>query len=206
SSRRLRKHVPYLEPLEDRLLPSAAADALSRLPLRFEANVGQAEAAVRYLAHGSGYSLALTDSGAALALTHGDQQDVLQLQLVGGQATPALVGLNEQAGHANYLVGNDPSQWHTDVALYGRVAYQQVYAGIDLVFYGNDQQQLEYDFDLAPGADPSQVRLRFEGQQGLAVDGQGNLVLQLAGGAVVQQAPLVYQEEGSGGRLLVTGR
>jgi hypothetical protein len=201
----LSTYTPRLEPLEDRCLLSTSANALGQLPLTFEANVGQADAAVRYLAHGSGYTLALTDQGATLALQHGDQQDTLQLQLVGDNAAPALVGLDAQAGYANYLLGNDPTQWHANVPLYGRVAFQQVYPGIDLVFYGNDQQQLEYDLDLAPGADPNQVGLRFEGAQGLAVDGQGNLVVQLAGGDVVQQAPIVYQTGAGGNRTLVPG-
>jgi hypothetical protein len=197
-SLRGRRHVPHCERLEDRALPSAAS-SYGDLPLSFEANVGQADAAVRYLAHGSGYALALTDSGAALSLAQGGAggaSALLQLQLVGANATPVVVGLNEQAGHSNYLLGNDPSQWHTDVPLFGRVEYQQVYPGIDLVFYGNDQHQLEYDFDLAPGADPSPIALRFSGAQGQAVDAQGDLVLHLAGGDVVQQAPVVYQEVG----------
>jgi hypothetical protein len=197
-SLRGRRHVPHCERLEDRALPSAAS-SYGDLPLSFEANVGQADAAVRYLAHGSGYALALTDSGAALSLAQagaGGASALLQLQLVGANAAPAVVGLDQQAGHSNYLLGNDPSQWHTDVPLFGRVAYQQVYPGIDVVFYSNDQQQLEYDFDLAPGADPSQIALRFTGAQGQAVDGQGDLVLHLAGGDVVQQAPVVYQEVG----------
>jgi hypothetical protein len=197
---------PQLEPLEDRCLPSGSAGALSQLPLTFEANQGQADAAVRYLAHGSGYNLALTDSGATLALRHGAQQDLLRLQFVGANATSLVSGLDAQAGQANYLLGNDPSQWHTGVPLFGQVAYQRVYPGIDVVFYGNDQQQLEYDLDLAPGADPSQVRLRFDGAQGLTVDNQGNLVVQLTGGSVVQQAPVVYQQNSSGGRTAVAGR
>src|SRR5204863_532561 len=69
-----------------------------------------------------------------------------------------------------------------------------VYAGIDLVYYGNDQRQLEYDFDLAPGADAGQIRLSFSGAQGQEVDAAGNLVLHLAGGDVVQHAPVVYQD------------
>src|SRR5262249_4966046 len=203
---RLGKCAPWVELLESRCLPSGTASALRQLPLAFEANVGQADAQVRYLAHGSGYSLALTDQGAVLALTHGDQQDLLRLQLVGGSATPAVIGLDVQAGHANYLLGNDPLQWQTDVPLYSRVAYQQVYAGIDLVYYGNDQQQLEYDFLLTAGADPGQVRLRCDGAQGLAVDGQGNLVIHLAGGDVLQHAPVVYQQDNLGNRLPVAGR
>src|SRR5262249_42989815 len=87
---------PHLESLEDRCLPRPAG-TFGDLPLAFEANVGQAEAAVRYLAHGPGYTLALTDQGAALALTHAGRQDLLQLRFVGGSATPVVVGLEEQA-------------------------------------------------------------------------------------------------------------
>jgi hypothetical protein len=195
-----------LEGLEDRRLLSAGAELLGKLPLAFEANVGQAEASVRYLAHGSGFALALTDQGATLALNHGGQQDTLQLELVGGNPTPALVGLEAQTGHANYLLGNDPAQWHRAVPLFGRVASPQVYPGIDLVYYGNDQQQLEYDLDLAPGADPSQISLRFAGQQGQTVDAQGDLVLHLAGGDMVQQAPVVYQQGSAGTRTSVASR
>jgi hypothetical protein len=210
-SRRLVRPAPRrrplgLERLEDRCVPSAGAEALARLPLTFEANVGQADPTVRYLAHGSGYNLALTDQGATLDLSNGNQTDVLMLQLVGGNAAPSLSGLNPQAGVANYLIGSDSSQWHTNVPLFGKVEYQQVYPGVDMVFYGNSQQQLEYDLDLAPGADPSQVRLRFAGQQGLDVDGRGDLIVHLSGGDVVQQTPVVYQEDLSGSHTLVTGR
>jgi hypothetical protein len=196
----------FIEELEDRCLLSTAA-SLVNLPLSFEPNVGQADAAVRYLTHGSGYALSLTDRGALLDLHRagaGGQDAQLRMQLVGGSATPALLGLDPQAGHSNYLIGNDPSKWHTDVPLFGRVEYRQVYAGIDVVYYGNGQHQLEYDFILAAGADPGQIGLRFDGAQGLGVDARGNLVLHLAGGDVVQQAPVVYQDVG-GMRTPVTG-
>src|SRR5947209_856519 len=97
-----------LEHLEERWLPSGGGNALDKLPLTFEANQGQADAAVRYLAHGSGYSLALTDQGATLELANGSQSEALTLQLVGDAATPTLLGLDPQAGVANYLLGNDP--------------------------------------------------------------------------------------------------
>jgi hypothetical protein len=197
---------PRLECLEDRTLPSSAA-VLANLPLSFEANVGQADAAVHYLAHGAGYALGLTDTGAVLDLHQGNargQDALIRMELVGGNPTPQAVGLDQQAGHSNYLIGNDPSQWHTDVPLFGRVEYQQVYTGIDVVYYGNDQHQLEYNFVLAAGADASQIGLHFDGTQGLAVDNQGNLVLHLAGGDLVQQAPVIYQDAG-GVRTPVAG-
>src|SRR5262249_41413972 len=137
TSLRRPRYVLHLELLEDRCLLRTAGLAFGNLPLAFEANVGQADPAVRFLAHGPGYALALTDQGAALALTRADQQEVLRWQLPGGKALPTLVGLDAQAGHANYLIGDDPAQWHPNVPLYERVAYQQVYPGIDLVFYGN---------------------------------------------------------------------
>src|SRR5262245_42123307 len=205
SAKSSRNYTPLAEPLEHRALPSVTASALDQLPLTFEANQGQAEASVRFLAHDRDYDLALTERGAVLALRHGDQTDVLELRLLGRNATPALVGLDRQAAHVNYLRGGDPTQWQTDVSLFGRVEYQQVYPGIDLVFYGNAQQQLEYDFNLAPGADPDQIGLRFDGAQGLVVDGLGNLVIHLSGGDVVQHAPVVYTV-GPEGRLPVAAQ
>jgi len=84
------------------------------------------------------------------------------MQLVDANAAPTVAGLEELTGKANYLLGNDPSQWRTDVPTYGQVRYQNVYPGVDLVYYGS-QQQLEYDFVVTPGTDPSSIRVRFEG-------------------------------------------
>src|SRR5262249_609792 len=175
---------PRVESLEDRCLPSTAGDVLGKLPLYFEANAGQTDAQVRYLSRGPGYNLFLTDAAAVLSLhaAGSAQEDVVRLSLVGANASPEVSGLDQQGGHSNYFLGSDPSKWHTDVPLYSRVLYQQVYAGVDVVYYGNSQRQLEYDFVLAPGADPGQIGLRFDGAAGMEVDGGGNLVLHLAGG------------------------
>ena len=97
-----------------------------------------------------------------------------------------------------------PSQWHTGIANYGQVAYQDVYPGVNLVYYGN-QQQLEYDFVVAPGADPGSIRFNVQGADSLSLDDQGNLVLHTASGDVVEQAPVVYQEVG-GTRQAVAGQ
>jgi hypothetical protein len=204
-SRERRRRLPRCDVLEDRTVPSALTD-LGQLPLAFEPNVGQADAAVRFLARGSGYSLFLTDSEAVLALSPANaasgQDAVLRLQLVSANAAPAVAGLAPQAGVSNYLLGNDPAQWQTNVAHFGQVTYGQVYAGIDLLYHGSDQHQLEYDFAVAPGADARQIGLRVAGALGLALDGQGNLVLHTAAGDVVEQAPVAYQD-GAGGRVAV---
>jgi hypothetical protein len=179
-----------------------------QLPLSFEANQGQADSQVQFLSRGAGYTLFLTPSAAVLNLqqaaaprTPGAPADagaagtVLTMQVVGGNPAATAVAQDELPGKVNYLTGSDPSQWHTNIATYGQVAYQGVYPGINLVYYGN-QGQLEYDFDVAPGADPSAIALSFAGADQVTVNPQGELVLHSAGGDVVQHAPFLYQDVG----------
>ncbi len=125
------------------------------------------------------------------------------MQLIGSNAAAPAVGLDAQAGTSNYFLGNDASQWHTNIANYGRVEYQNVYPGIDLVYYGN-QRQLEYDFVVAPGASPGAIQLAFQGTNGMTLDSSGNLVLETSGGDVVEHAPVIYQDS-NGVRQAVSG-
>ncbi|MCA1619697.1 MAG: SBBP repeat-containing protein [Acidobacteria bacterium] len=128
------------------------------------------------------------------------------MKLVGAGDAPEAVGVGELPGKSNYLRGSDPAAWRTGVASFSGVEYRGVYDGIDLVYYGN-QRQLEYDFRLAPGADPRRVRLGFEGQTSLRVDAGGDLVLGAPGGGEVrQQKPYAYQEEADGRRVEVASR
>jgi hypothetical protein len=110
---------------------------------------------------------------------------------------------DELPGKINYLIGNDPAQWHTGVPTFSKVRYRNVYWGVDLVYYGN-QRQLEYDFLVAPGADPQSIRIEFEGVSQLQVTPDGDLVATTSGGAVKLHKPVVYQEA-EGGRKLVAG-
>lgn len=212
SAARRRHFRPTLEWLEDRWLPSSSSVAASYLqtPLSFVANKGQTDASVDYLSEGSGYTLFLTAQGAVLSLQQstlgnaGAQSAVISMQLVGANATPVVSGVDELPGKSNYFVGNDPSDWQTNVPNYGQVSYQNLYPGIDGVFYGT-QRQLEYNFTVAPGANPGVIKLGFQGQTSMSLDAQGNLVLQTTGGDVVEDAPVVYQEI-SGVRQSVTGK
>jgi uncharacterized repeat protein (TIGR01451 family) len=104
-------------------------------------------------------------------------------------------GLEELPGKVNYFIGNDPHQWRTNVATYAKVKYENVYPGVDLVYYG-DGRQLEYDFVVAPGSDPTAIALVFEGAGKLEVDAQGDLVLAVNGGELRLRRPLAYQEVG----------
>ncbi len=141
------------------------------------------------------------------------QGAVVRMQLVGANATPAVTGHDEQPGKINYFLGNDPAKWRTNVATFGRVEYDQVYPGIDLVWYGS-QRQLEYDFVVAPGADPTQIRLRFAHADRIELDAAGDLLVHVGepGGAgasagragsvsdrstLRQHKPFVYQTVGS---------
>ncbi len=150
----------------------------------------------------------------APAATAQDAQEppaVVRLQLAGASATPAVTGRDEQPGKVNYFLGNDPAQWHTNVATFGRVEYDDVYPGIDLVYYGH-QRQLEYDFVVAPGADPSVIRLNVSGAERLELDAAGDLLIHAGepggvspGVTLRQHKPFVYQTVG-GARQEVASR
>ena len=187
-------------------------------PLHFEANEGQTDGQVKFLSRGSGYGLYLTPQEAVLALRKpkpsGSEQEteetspdsaVLRMRLVGANATPELTGDNLLPGKVNYFIGNDPAKWRTQIPTYGKIRYDNVYPGIDLLYYGN-QRQLEYDFIVAPGEDPAQIAMAFEGADRLEIDAQtGDLVLQTASGEVRQHKPLIYQE-GEGARQTIEGQ
>jgi len=166
--------------------------AYGRLPLSFEANDGQTNARVNFVARGAGYSAFLTPTSAVLALGQGGTSNVVTMKIVGANPASHAVGLDKQPGVSNDFIGNDPSKWHTNIANYTDVAYKNAYRGIDLVYHG-DQRQLEYDFVVKPGASPGAIRLAFDGVTGKSLDAQGNLVLRTSGGDVVEHAPVAYQ-------------
>jgi hypothetical protein len=198
--------LPFIAPPtpSDVILEARASAAYGQLPLSFEANQGQMDDQVNFVSRGSGHTLFLTPSEAVIALQGLGKDTVVRMQLVGANAAAQAVGLDQQANTSNYLVGNDPSQWHTGIANYGRVEYRSVYAGIDVAYYGI-QRQLEYDFIVAPGADTKSIRLSFEGANGLSLDSQGNLLVHTAAGDLVENAPVLYQES-HGVRQAVAGR
>lgn len=195
---------PWLERLEDRtLLATAVTPAvqslLSQQPLSFEANVGQTDARVDFIARGAGYGMYLTPGDTVLdlrrpAATAGDTSAsaVVQMQLVGANTAAPVRGLDQLPGITNYFIGDDPAKWHTDVHTYAKVEYQNVYPGVNVVYYGN-QNQLEYDFVVAPGAHPGTITLAFQGTQQISLNDQGELVLHTDSGDVIEHAPVAYQ-------------
>ena len=113
-------------------------------------------------------------------------------KFAGASASVRPQGEGLLAARANYLLGSDPAAWRTEVPLYSRAIYRDVYPGIDLVFYGADGS-LEYDFTVRPGGDPRRIQLDIGGAQSLAIDQSGSLVMGTAAGRIVWKTPRVYQ-------------
>ncbi len=163
-------------------------------PLTFEMNEGQSDPQVKALARGSRYGLFLTSDESVFVLDPGAKDAaVVRVRTIGANPSPQVSGMDRLASISNYYLGNDQSKWRKKVANYARVKYDSVYPGIDLIYYGN-QAQLEYDYVVAPGADPNSIRLAVEGARKLRIDRNGDLVLETSHGAISQHKPVIYQE------------
>ena len=121
------------------------------------------------------------------------QHTTLRMKLIRANPDPKVIGEKELPGKVNYFIGNDPKQWRSNVATYAKVKYESVYPGIDLLHYGN-QRQLEFDFVVAPGADPTRIAFAFAGAEKMELNDAGDLVLHTSAGDVTQHKPIVYQE------------
>lgn len=195
----------------------AVVEHYGNLPLSFESNAGQVDDRVRFLSHGPGYELFLTQEGAVLTLkapspkpsqnerSASASESVLRLKMIGANQAAMITGQDELPGKANYLIGNDPKNWRQNVPTFAKVRYDNLYPGVNLVYYGN-QRQLEYDFLVAPGADPSAVRFEILGAKKIQTDTQGNLILSVAGSTVTMHKPVVYQLEDGGDRHEIESR
>jgi hypothetical protein len=216
--------------------------SFAALPLSFEANEGQTDPQVKYLARGNGYTLFLTSGDAVLSFASSSSsvesrpKEMMQRRLlgysrethrlirrnqprarhtpssmasvrmhvVGGQSDAQIVGSDRLSAKANYIIGNDPSKWHRGVPRYARVSYHDVYPGVDLTYYGQ-QNQLEFDFVVSPGSTPAPIRLSFSGASRMTTDAAGNLALLSSAGDLTLNKPVAYQES-NGIRQLVDAR
>src|SRR5207245_8533305 len=131
-------------------------------------------------------------------------QTVLQVKLVQANSKAEVSGTEELPGKVNYFIGNDPKRWHSNLPTYARVQYKEVYPGIDLVYHGS-QGQLEYDFIVHSGADPSRIGLELRGAGRPEVDADGDLLVHTILGTIRQRKPAIYQDV-DGFRREVRGR
>ena len=132
------------------------------------------------------------------------EQLVIRASFIGANLNPRMAGEQEMEYKCNYFIGNDPDEWHTDVPNYTAVVYDEVYSGIDLKYYGNGKQ-MEYDFIVSPGADPSQIRIKYDGAESVSINADGELVIETKWGEVVEQHPVVYQLQ-DGRRISLDGQ
>ena len=210
----------------DESVRAQVAKRYGKLPLSFEINKGQTDQAVKFVSHGRGYDLFLTPTEAVLALqkptafpadkstqapgkaaapdANVREGSILRLKMVGANPNAVIEGLDELPGKVNYFIGNDPEKWRRDVSTYLKVYYKDVYPGIDIVYYGN-QEELEYDFVVAPGANPKVIKFRVEGSERIRLDESGDLILSLKQGDVRLNKPFIYQANADGKRQEVKG-
>jgi hypothetical protein len=204
---------------------------LTQLPSIFEENAGQADARTRFVSRGAGHTLLLGSSGVMLALKKGGGKEgsgvaspvrasgetargrrapepsyqLVNMRFVGANPRPLIAGEGPLAARVNYFVGRDASKWRTGLKTFAGVRYRELYPGVDLVFHGGPAGgRLEYDFVLAPGADYKDVRLSFEGANGLSLGKDGELLLHTKAGTISQSAPVIYQLV-NGARRKVSG-
>jgi hypothetical protein len=174
---------------------AASLSGLAGAPLYFEANHGQAGSGAQFIARGHDSTVLISPTEAELLVPgNGQHADrTVRFSLVEANARAEISGLGELPGRANYFIGNDPAQWQGDVPLFSRVQLNEVYPGVDLVYYASQSARLEYDFLLQPGADPKQISLRISGAGKIHVDAEGNLVLKIGSDEVRQHKPVIYQ-------------
>ncbi len=168
---------------------ASAAKLLEIAPIRFEPNSGLQPAWVRWTARGQGYAFAFTDRAAILRLANRS----VELTFPGANRKWRFEGDDQQRAGTNYFIGTS----RLSAPAYRRLRERGVYPGIDVIYYGNGRE-IEYDFEIAPGADPSRIRMRFDGADSVHINAAGDLVLALDSGEVVQRAPVVYQRRTSG--------
>jgi hypothetical protein len=188
------------------------------LPLYFEPQEAVLGESTAFFARGQTYQFAITSTGAQIALAKVSEQNepgghasrithyashAIQMQLLGANLYASLHGDGSLSAKMNYLIGNDPSQWRTDLPVYSKVQVDDVYPGINLIYYGN-QHQLEYDFVIAPHASPESIALRFDGVDKIDINKEGELVLSLEGNEICFHRPVIYQEV-NGGRRSISG-
>lgn len=174
-------------------------------PLYFERNAGQFDGPAQFIARGSECTVALSPAEAQIVVGGSSGESparTVRLELSGAAPGSSISGRDPMTATANYFLGNEPAKWHTGVPLFARVQVDEVYPGVQVVYYANQSAQLEYDFNLQPNAEPGQIRFRVEGADSVRVDDGGNLALKIGGQEIQQHKPVAYQERG-GARMEV---
>ncbi len=202
--------TPETSPSRPQLGQKRLASILSSLPASFEPNLGQSDPGVKFLSRGPGYALFLTPQEAVLSLpspsekssrqsftANSDPSRALRLRYLGANRSPQIEGLDLLPHRSNYLLGNEPSGQQPGVPNYRRVRYRSIYPGIDLVFHC-DSSHLEFDLDVAPGADVRRARFRLDGAESVRLDASGDLIAKVGSNELRLHHPVAFQKIGIG--------
>src|ERR1700691_861600 len=176
------------------------ARAYGQLPLSFEPNVGQARTGVDYIARGAGFSIYLSPAAATLALADaalssrsgGPNAQVVRINLEGANRDSKASGGGRLPGVSNYFVGSNPANWHSKVPTFSDVTYRAAYPGIDVVYHGQNGR-VEFDFDIAAGADPSRILMGVNGAGRLDVERDGAAVMHAGKKSIMLRKPAAWQ-------------
>ena len=188
--------------------------AYSKLPLYFIENKGQLDPKVRFYVKTSGQTLYFTDEGIVFDLLRGEKETgkgtevakksrqtkgvkterlVFNLGFENAREGILIEGLDRQDARINYFVGNDRNKWKRGIPTYKGVVYKGVYKGIDLKIFGNGKD-IEYEFIVNPGGNPGDILLTYNGIEGIATNGEGELLIATAFGELKETRPYIYQE------------
>lgn len=181
-------------PLNPVTLPAAGQFEALQLPIPFIPNAGQTDTAVAFQAHDMGGTLFFTEEGVILSLPQNKDgiNPVVKMQFAGANPTE-IRGETPLPGTVNYIQGDNPTHWYTDLPTYQTIVYEQIYPGIDLTYDGV-YGRLKGTFTVRPGADPGQIRWQHVGATAVTTQTNGDLVITLPGSeTVIEKAPLAWQ-------------
>jgi hypothetical protein len=171
-----------------------------------ELNRGQGESNGPFMCRGSQYWLSLSRTEVVFALFTAEkgEPERIRMRIIGAAPERPRAASRREWGSMNYYVDQDRDKWIRGIQNFDRVKYESIYPGIDLVYYGGGKQ-LEYDFLVAPGADPSKIELAFDGARSVTISSGGELVVETPRGKLRQHAPRIYQSGSDGTRRSVAG-
>jgi hypothetical protein len=201
----------HYQTARDSVAGNSAAVNAAKLPMLFEENRGQADPSVRFVSHTPGGTLlfsrnevmlrVMTSTGSGDAAKDNGvaplESGLLRLQFVGANASPEVQAGQALSGKVNYLLGNDPGRWHTNLSTYSEISYVDLYDGVTLKYEGNDSN-LKGTYVVAPGADPGSIRWRYSGAESVSLNGNGSLEIITGSGSraakLLEQAPIAWQD------------
>ncbi len=205
-----RRKVPT-HPVPSDLQPGSATPHIPpfSLPLTLEANLGQADPRVQFLARGQRVSIFLTRTGIELQPLDRPAQNSnpARLRIAFSTVDRNSIHLRKSSfprrlqwtsnerlrAESNYFIGSNPALWHTHVPHFTRATANAVLPGVDLVAYANDAE-LEYDLRIAPNVNVDELRLNISGADFLQLNSTGDLLLFINGGVIRMRKPVIYQE------------